>query len=140
MITITRKFEFDAGHRVMGHKGKCRYPHGHRYTLLVTVAADDLNELGMVVDFGEIKAVIGEWIEKRIDHGFLIFDQDEELIAAFKQLTYAKICLLPFNPTAENLVFWLQSELSNQLRHKVDEGLSVVACQLYETPNCWANA
>ena len=37
MLTITRKLEFDAGHRIPDHNSQCRNLHGHRYTLLITL-------------------------------------------------------------------------------------------------------
>ena len=37
-ITCTRRIEFDAAHRVMGHEGKCKHLHGHRYALEARVA------------------------------------------------------------------------------------------------------
>ena len=55
MIEITRRLEFDAGHRVLGHEGKCKNLHGHRYSAEITVTAPDLDGLGRVIDFGVIK-------------------------------------------------------------------------------------
>ena len=55
MPTITKKLEFDYGHRVLGHEGKCRHLHGHRGVAEVTVYAPSLDNLGRVVDFGAIK-------------------------------------------------------------------------------------
>jgi 6-pyruvoyltetrahydropterin/6-carboxytetrahydropterin synthase len=40
MLTITRKLEFDAGHRIPDHNSQCRNLHGHRYTLLITLTGD----------------------------------------------------------------------------------------------------
>src|SRR5262249_22784820 len=55
MITATRRIQFAAGHRVFGHEGKCRYLHGHNFVALVTAAADDLDAVGRVIDFGVLK-------------------------------------------------------------------------------------
>ncbi len=61
-LTITRRLEFDAGHRIPHHGGQCRHLHGHRYAIELTVQgpvheshgqADD----GMVIDFGDIKRI-----------------------------------------------------------------------------------
>ena len=40
MITITRKLEFDAGHRIPDHKSQCRNLHGHRYTIEITLVGE----------------------------------------------------------------------------------------------------
>ncbi|NBU05839.1 MAG: 6-carboxy-5,6,7,8-tetrahydropterin synthase, partial [Sphingobacteriia bacterium] len=55
MIECSRKIDFDAGHRVIGHQNKCQYLHGHRYSLEITATALELDELGMVADFGVLK-------------------------------------------------------------------------------------
>ena len=64
MIECSRKIDFDAGHRVIGHKNKCKYLHGHRYTLEITAAALELDEIGMVADFGFLKKIRGRKIIK----------------------------------------------------------------------------
>ena len=75
-ITATRKLEFDAGHRVLGHKGKCQHPHGHHYVAEITVSVLGLNSLGMVIDFGIIKERMGKWIDEYWDHNFLFNSLD----------------------------------------------------------------
>ncbi|RDS98986.1 6-carboxytetrahydropterin synthase QueD, partial [Burkholderia contaminans] len=39
-MLITRKLEFDAGHRIPDHRSQCRNLHGHRYVLEVTLRGD----------------------------------------------------------------------------------------------------
>ena len=46
MLTITRKLEFDAGHRIPDHKSQCRNLHGHRYTLEITLLGQVIEEEG----------------------------------------------------------------------------------------------
>ena len=79
MLEITKKIEFDYGHRVLGHEGKCCYLHGHRGVAEVTVCAVDdggVDDLGRVVDFGVVKEVIGGWIDEKWDHNFLLHKDD----------------------------------------------------------------
>lgn len=140
MATCTRKIEFDAGHRVLGHQGKCRFPHGHRYVVEITLSAA-LNDLGMVQDFGRIKDVLGGWVDKRLDHGFIVNEQDFELIAALESLEHNKIEVVPFNPTAENLAAWLLREFQQELGSSPElSRAEVKRVRLYETPNCWSDA
>lgn len=134
MLTCTRKLEFDAGHRVLGHPGKCRFPHGHRYVVEVTACAP-LNELGMVIDFGDLKGVCGSWIEKHLDHGFMVYEKDKLLREALRSAGEVKLRVLPFNPTAENLAHWFLSTFSEML-----DNLIVQSVKVWETPNCWAEA
>lgn len=134
MLSCTRRVEFDAGHRVFGHQGKCRYPHGHRYVVETTVTSPDLNELGMVVDFGDVKTICQRIVDF-YDHGFLVFKEDVELINAFGRLSDQKLVVTQFNPTAENIA----QELL-RLFQKALAPLSVYRVRVYETPNCWADA
>ncbi|MFQ5828699.1 MAG: 6-pyruvoyl tetrahydropterin synthase family protein [Candidatus Methylomirabilia bacterium] len=46
---LTTEFTLDAAHRIPGHAGKCAYLHGHTYRLQVTVGANQLDRLGMVI-------------------------------------------------------------------------------------------
>lgn len=137
MPTCTRRIEFDAGHRVLGHQGKCIYPHGHRYVVELTAESDVLNDLGMVVDFGKLKQVCGGWIDEALDHGFLVYDQDHELLKALQGLSSAKVVPVPFNPTAENLAAWLLDRFNLLLS---DQPLSVIQVRVWETPNCYADS
>ena len=96
----------DAAHRVVGHeggKGKCARLHGHTYTFDVELEADMLNDVGFVVDFGEIKRWLDSW-----DHRTLLWDCDPLTIwngdpHKSPSRAHDGVVLLPFNPTAENL-------------------------------------
>lgn len=71
-MECTRRIAFDAAHRVVGHNFKCKYLHGHRYTLEITAKTAELNEMGMVVDFGELKQIMKTWIDKNFDHNTIL--------------------------------------------------------------------
>jgi 6-pyruvoyl tetrahydropterin synthase/QueD family protein len=65
MLTITRKLEFDAGHRIPDHKSQCRNLHGHRYTLEITLVGavidvEGSSDNGMIMDFSDIKSIAKE--------------------------------------------------------------------------------
>src|SRR5262245_40582673 len=70
---------FDAGHRILGHQGKCSSPHGHTYRAEVFVRADELDQLGFAIDFGSLKAPLKAWIDSHWDHAFLLNALDEQL-------------------------------------------------------------
>ena len=61
---LSVELDFAAAHQIPGHPGKCARMHGHNYRVVVQVAGDELNELGMLVDFGDVRkvcqGVIGE--------------------------------------------------------------------------------
>ena len=94
MIRCARRFEFDAGHRVVGHLNKCQYIHGHRYVLEVIAESKQLDELGMVVDFGLLKKVIKSWIDENFDHTLILKESDKNLGDEISKSTGQKIYYL----------------------------------------------
>ncbi len=72
MFTITKRFEFEAAHRLTkvpeGHK--CRRLHGHNYVVTVELQAADLDPSGFVVDFGDLSA-LREHLDNTYDHRYL---------------------------------------------------------------------
>ena len=61
---VTASIDFSYGHRLLGHRGRCRRLHGHNGRLEVEVAAGALDDLGMVVDFADIKRSVGAWVDE----------------------------------------------------------------------------
>ena|ERR1700722_2797851 len=144
MPSITRKLEFDYGHRLVNHTGRCRFIHGHRGIVEITVSSEILNTLGMVIDFSKVKEIINGWILEHMDHN-LILNPDDPLM---KFVGFDSDGLLfggrdPYvmppgkNPTAENLadeLYHVAVELLLPLNIKVDK------VRFYETPNSWADS
>ena len=146
MVEVTKIIEWDMGHRVPNHKSKCRNPHGHRYRAEVTCGGpiidnEGASDEGMVMDFSDIKAVITEKIHDVLDHGFMIYDKDEIMYKLLKEEANDKegcdfrLIVVPFIPTAENLVRWCHDQIKNDL----PEGVKVTKVRLFETPNSWAD-
>ena len=140
MITITRRLEFDAGHRITRHESKCRHPHGHRYSLEVTCEAPQLDACGRVIDFGKIKELVGGWIDENLDHAFLVYEQDDVMLSMLKTgdngMPFRHFTLAA-EPTAENVAQLVLCKCREVL---APFHISVVRVRLYETPNCWADA
>ena len=142
-LTVVRRIEFCAGHRLLGHEGKCASLHGHNYAAEFHVAAADtpgagLDDVGRVVDFGAIKGRLKGWIDREWDHGFLLWDRDGAAIAAVRAVEPSKLFLLPRNPTAEVLAdHLLRAVCPAELG---DLGVRCVRVELWETPNCRAVA
>lgn len=141
MITITRKMEFDAGHRVLGHEGKCQNLHGHRYVAELTVRVPKLDDLGRVIDFGVVKEKVGGWIDGVLDHNMLFHPDDPMLHIDLPIMTKALCGREPFvmpdgeNPTAENIAKLIALQSMNLL----GPTYFIVRVRIYETPNCWAD-
>lgn len=60
MHTIFKDFTFSAAHAIRGHTRGCENLHGHNYRVRVHLRALQLDELGMVLDFSDLKAIMQE--------------------------------------------------------------------------------
>lgn len=67
MFTVFKDFTFAAAHAIRGHAGGCENLHGHNYRVRVHAAAAELDRLGMVVDFADLKAAVAG-VLGRFDH------------------------------------------------------------------------
>jgi 6-pyruvoyltetrahydropterin/6-carboxytetrahydropterin synthase len=79
-VTITRRLQFNAAHRVHNPAlseeenratfGKCNNPnwHGHNYTLDVSVRGPVDQRTGYVVDLGKLKAIVEREVIDKVDH------------------------------------------------------------------------
>lgn len=144
-MECARIMEFDAGHRVLGHGGRCKHLHGHRYKIELVCTTLGLNELGMVVDFGVIKQVVGKWIDDKLDHNMILHPEDPLLNALSSKDGLDDVFggLHPFimpngNPTAENIAQMLFDQAVVLLRHNGEDLLDVKRVVVWETPNCYA--
>ncbi|MHC4959023.1 MAG: 6-pyruvoyl trahydropterin synthase family protein [Planctomycetota bacterium] len=117
--------DFCYGHRIPGHAGKCRNLHGHNARVEIECAGP-LDELGMVVDFLEIKRVVSAWIDEHWDHR-MILSRGDPLVGVLREKG-EPVYELDGPTTAENLA-----------RHVFevarDAGLPVSAVRFWETPD-----
>jgi 6-pyruvoyltetrahydropterin/6-carboxytetrahydropterin synthase len=143
-ITITRRLEFDAGHRIPHHDGQCRHLHGHRYAIELTVSGDVLEtpgavDDGMVLDFGDIKRLANEHLVSLWDHAFLVAKEDQAVVAFLASMPNHKTVILDRVPTVENLAHAAFVILEPIFAEAFQGGLRLASIRLYETPNCWAD-
>jgi 6-pyruvoyltetrahydropterin/6-carboxytetrahydropterin synthase len=96
MFEISVDYSFAAGHALRGYKGKCENVHGHNYKIRVTVGGEQLNAIGLVMDFVDLRAAI-KALAERLDHRFL------NDIPPFDAL----------NPSAENLAKYFYEGLDS---------------------------
>ena len=144
-MRITRRLEFDAGHRIPDHASQCRHLHGHRYALEVTLSGDVIRAdgspvNGMVMDFSEVKAIAKTQVVDAWDHAFLVYRHDRTVADFLASLPGHKTVLLDMVPTAENLAT-LAFRILDALYHDTyGNHLRLEQVRLFETPNCWADA
>jgi 6-pyruvoyltetrahydropterin/6-carboxytetrahydropterin synthase len=143
VITITRKLEFDAGHRIPDHRSQCRNLHGHRYVLEITLAGEVSRESGasdngMVMDFADVKALANEHLVSVWDHAFLVYEGDTAVRSFLETMPDHKTVVFDRVPTVENLAAAAFDKLSGVFDTHYGRDLRLVRLRLYETPNCWS--
>jgi 6-pyruvoyltetrahydropterin/6-carboxytetrahydropterin synthase len=122
MFELRVEHGFPAGHALRGHPGKCAHAHGHNYRVQVAVEGPRLNDIGLLMDFSDLKRALRAVCE-RLDHEFL------NDLAPFQTV----------NPSAENLARYIFEEvgllLAEQLRAA---GVRLTEAVVQETDTAWA--
>ena len=114
MTFIVRvQVEISAAHSLRGYHGNCARTHGHNWKVLAEIKANELDSLGMAVDFKELKSAMME-IANIIDH------QNINEIHPFDEI----------NPTAENIAKWFYNELALTVN---DSRLNLSSITIWET-------
>ncbi|WKJ91473.1 6-carboxytetrahydropterin synthase [Methylomonas montana] len=129
MYIITKEVYFCYGHRLMNHPGKCRNLHGHSVKASISIKQAALNEQGMVCDFADVKTCVDSFIDKVLDHNFLLH-KDDPIIPALIANNEQHLAI-DEHPTAEVL-----SKMIYQ--HVKQQGFNVDQVVLWETSS--ANA
>jgi len=117
MFEVTVEHSFAAGHSLREYKGKCENVHGHNYRIQVTVEGEELNRIGLLVDFVELKKAVRAVCEV-LDHQFI---NDLEPFTIL-------------NPSAENLAKYLYDEVMSALDFtKSDPPVRISQVKVWET-------
>ena len=116
MYTLKVEGAFEAAHHINDYPGKCARLHGHNWVVEAVVKGRELDELGMLVDFKDIKQTLKDTLE-RFDHRYL------NELAPFKD---------GVNPTAENLARIIFEELAGNEIFKRDSVLAAIT--VFESP------
>ncbi len=129
MYLVSREIDFCYGHRLLQYDGKCKYLHGHNGRAIISLAAEKLDPLGMVIDFTDIKRVVSGWIDQNLDHRMILHREDP--IVPVLQGLGEPLYLIDANPTAENIARLIYECAAEQ-------GFPITEVKLWETPNCYA--
>ena len=117
MYEVTVRKSFSAAHK-LNIGGKCEELHGHNFTVDVTIASDNLNKEGLVVDFRILKGWTNEILDE-FDHKFL------------NEISFLK----GTNPTSENLARFIFDRIQKKANA---ENLRVSQVTVWESNNAWA--
>lgn len=129
MRTVTRLIRFCYGHRLMEYSGKCRHPHGHNGLIEITVRRDELDALGMVMDFDEIKQKVQVWVDSELDHKMLL-REDDPLVRILRDLG-EPVITMKTDPTAESIAQMI-------FEYAQGKKVPVTEVKLWETDNSFA--
>lgn len=136
IIKINRYHDISCGHRVVGHENKCRFLHGHNYRIHFTITANELDNIGRVIDFSVIKSKLCNWLEDNFDHKFLIWEKDNYL-DSLKNIDKESLFITNFNPTAENIAKYLVDVIGKE--QMKDTNCKLIKCIVEETRKCSAS-
>lgn len=123
-VLVSKSFTFDASHHLHCYEGKCKNLHGHTYKVIFGISGQ-LNDIGLVMDFSDIKKIWKEDIEPYLDHRYL------------------NETLPHMNTTAENMVVWIYEQMDEALKtkkHLIEAGARMEFVRLFETETSYAEA
>ena len=110
--SVTKTIGFCYGHRLIDHKGKCRHLHGHNGLVEIEVEAEELDELGVVMDFSDIRDMVKGWIDANLDHR-MILNREDEAVSMLRTLG-EPMYLIDENPHCGE---YLQADIRTGARH-----------------------
>ncbi|HNQ66357.1 MAG TPA: 6-carboxytetrahydropterin synthase QueD [Smithella sp.] len=115
MYEVTIIKSFSAAHLLADIGGKCETLHGHNFKVEVSVAADQLDANGLLIDFRFLKKILGEILDD-IDHKHL------NALAHFKGI----------NPSAENIAKYIYDQMDEKVK---TAGVHMVRVKIWESEN-----
>ena len=109
---------FSSAHLLRNYVGKCASLHGHNYKVEVHARGAKLDERGLLLDFGDLKAAT-QTLADYLDHKYINELPPFDVI----------------NPTAEELAAWFLREVGQQLNN---DCVQIYKVRIWETEKCVA--
>lgn len=119
MFEVTIEQTFAAGHALRNYRGKCENVHGHNYRCQVTMEGDQLDRVGLLMDFVELKKSVQSVID-RLDHQWLNDFPPFDVL----------------NPSAENMAKYIYDEVLKSIA--TPPGVRLESVRLWETDTSYA--
>lgn len=145
MYEVTKEFNFEAGHCLDQHPGKCKNLHGHNYKVFVTLSiedADELNDMEMVMDFYDLNSFAKPFFDE-FDHAFIFNINSED---PFEREIY-EVCIkhgrkvrkFETRATAECMADYFYHYLNSKLKEQYPSSFALInKVTVYETPTSFA--
>jgi 6-pyruvoyltetrahydropterin/6-carboxytetrahydropterin synthase len=106
---------FSSAHQLRGYKGKCENLHGHNYKIEIYARGRELDNIGLLVDFGELKEAADEVVQY-LDH---------------RNINELPPFDVELNPSAENLARYILERVSARVG---DDRVQIYKVRCFETP------
>jgi 6-pyruvoyltetrahydropterin/6-carboxytetrahydropterin synthase len=117
MYRLTVHDYFSSAHQLKGYRGKCEGVHGHNWKVEVDVQGEKLNEIGLLMDFHDLKSMLKEILD-RLDH--VLLNEVEE----FRET----------NPSSENVA----RHVYDNMKRKLPAGISIASVTVWESESARA--
>lgn len=114
MYELSIETQFAAAHQLRGYKGQCENMHGHNWRVQVSISSEKLNDIGIVIDFNDLKKITNEVISA-LDHSYL------NEVFPFTEI----------NPSSENIAKWIFESLKKRL----EDSVKVNSITVWESEN-----
>lgn len=121
LYLVSIEDHFSSAHQLREYKGKCENLHGHNWKVKATISGKKLDNLGMLLDFTELKKYLKEVLEY-LDHKFI------NDIKPFDKI----------NPSAENIAYFIFEKLSSSINTK-HPNISIYQIDVWESPKSCAS-
>ena len=115
MFEVMIERNFSSAHQLRGYKGKCENLHGHNYKIEIYARGRELDNIGLLVDFGELKTAADEVVQY-LDH---------------RNINELPPFDVELNPSAENLARYILERVASRVS---DERVKVYKVRCFETP------
>jgi 6-pyruvoyltetrahydropterin/6-carboxytetrahydropterin synthase len=115
MFEVMIERNFSSAHQLRGYRGKCENLHGHNYKIEIYARGRELDNIGLLVDFGELKTAADEVVQY-LDH---------------RNINELPPFDVELNPSAENLARYILERVASRVG---DERVQVYKVRCFETP------
>jgi 6-pyruvoyltetrahydropterin/6-carboxytetrahydropterin synthase len=115
MFEVMIERNFSSAHQLRGYRGKCENLHGHNYKIEIYARGRELNNIGLLVDFVELKDAADEVVQY-LDH---------------RNINELPPFDVELNPSAENLARFILERIASRIR---DERVQIYKIRCFETP------
>ncbi len=115
MYVLTIEDHFASAHQLRGYRGKCENIHGHNWKVEINVKGEKLNNIGLLIDFQDLKAILKK-ITGYLDHKNL------NEVEPFDKI----------NPSSENIAEYIAGRAQEELNLTV-QSLIVVSVTVWES-------